>query len=240
MCHPLSGTESGLVAYYRFDSVAGTTAFDSTPNHLDGLLVNGPVWTNSTIPSFINVTPWVAPGLPGVDGGSVAWGDYDNDGRLDFLLTGLHAVQSSIAQVWRNTGSGFTNVTATVAPGLPGVAFSSVAWGDYDNDGRLDFLLTGWIRAGPIAQLWRNTGSGFTNVTATVAPGLPGVYYSSVAWGDYDNDGRLDFLLTGYQWSRSPDCPGVAEHGQWLHQRDGHGRARAAGSLLQFGRLGRL
>jgi len=37
----------------------------------------------------------------------------------------------------------------------------------------------------------------FSNVTASVAPGLPGVFQSSVAWGDYDNDGRLDFLITG-------------------------------------------
>ena len=33
----------------------------------------------------------------------------------------------------------------------------------------------------------------FTDISA----GLTGVYYSSVAWGDYDNDGDLDILLTG-------------------------------------------
>jgi hypothetical protein len=119
----------------------------------------------------------------------VAWGDYDNDGRLDFLLTGFLR-----SQLWRNTGSGFSNVTASVAPGLPGR--SSVAWGDFDNDGRLDFLLTGSTNSVP-PQLWRNTGGGFGNVTASVAPGLPGLYFSSAAWGDYDSDGRLDFLLTG-------------------------------------------
>src|SRR6185436_16460804 len=138
------------------------------------------------------------------------WGDYDNDGRPDFLLTGqtgwdAGGVGIFISQIWRNTGQGFSNVTELVAPGLPGVYVRSVAWGDYDNDGRLDFLLTGGIPRPsdldddypyltPIAQLWRNTGSGFVNVTATVLPGLSGVFWSSVAWGDYDNDGRLDFL----------------------------------------------
>jgi hypothetical protein len=140
------------------------------------------------------VTASVAPGLPGVYGS--AWGDYDNDGRLDLLLNG-----SGIIQLWRNTGAGFSNVTASVAPGLQGVYMSSVTWGDYDNDGRLDFLLTGTpdpegSPAIMTSQLWRNTVAGFSNVTASVAPGLPGSS-SPVAWGDFDNDGRLDFLLTG-------------------------------------------
>jgi hypothetical protein len=156
------------------------------------------VWRN-TGGGFSNVTANVAPGLPGIRDSSVAWADYDNDGRLDFLLTGRTGgfPGSPVSQVWRNTGSGFSNMTASVAPSLPGVADGSVAWGDYDNDGRLDFLLTGRPSGSSVSQVWRNTGSGFSNVTASVTPGLPGVYYSSVAWGDYDNDGRLDFLLTG-------------------------------------------
>jgi len=153
------------------------------------------LWRN-TVTGFSNVTASLAPGLPGVSDGTVAWGDFDNDGRLDFLFTGLTNFSSAfgLSQVWRNTGSGFTNVPI---PGLPGVSAGSAAWSDFDNDGRLDFLITGTtngLPSGAIAQLWRNTGSGFTNVPI---PGLPGVNVGSLAWGDFDNDGWPDFLITG-------------------------------------------
>src|SRR6185436_15845167 len=116
------------------------------------------------------------------------------DGRLDFVLNGATR-NSAFSDIWRNTGSNFVNVTASVAPGLPGVEEGSVAWGDYDNDGRPDLLLAGsWNR---VAQIWRNTATGFTNVTASVAPGLPPVAHASAAWGDYDDDGRLDILIAG-------------------------------------------
>src|SRR5262249_32542727 len=49
---PLTGTESGLAAYYRFDEGSGTTARDATPNHRDGTLgtsgSNLPAWATAT------------------------------------------------------------------------------------------------------------------------------------------------------------------------------------------------
>jgi hypothetical protein len=93
------------------------------------------------------------------------------------------------------------DVTATVAPGFPATFQGSVAWGDYDNDGRMDILDTGGA-----TEIWRNTGNAFTNVTAEVAPTLPRVYHSGAVWGDYDNDGRLDILLAGANSYYCPSC----------------------------------
>ena len=133
-------------------------------------------------------------GMTGVYNSSVAWGDYDNDGDLDVLLTGFNGA-ANIARLYRNSG-GATPTFSDVGAGLTGVQQGSVAWGDYDNDGDLDILLTGFGATGPIARLYRNSGG--ANPTFTdVGAGLAGVQQSSVAWGDYDNDGDLDILLTG-------------------------------------------
>ncbi|MEK7727954.1 MAG: choice-of-anchor V domain-containing protein, partial [candidate division KSB1 bacterium] len=75
-----------------------------------------------------------------VNRSAMAWGDYDNDTRLDLLLTGQDLLNTSVARIFRNTGAGFSNVTSA---GLRGVKDGAVAWGDYDNDGDLDILLSG-------------------------------------------------------------------------------------------------
>ena len=98
----------------------------------------------------------IGAGLTAVGDSSVAWGDYDNDGLLDIVLTGWNA--QGIAKIYHNEGSGtFRDISA----GLTGVGDGSVAWGDCDNDGRLDMLLTGWDSAGNgVAELYRSAGAG--------------------------------------------------------------------------------
>jgi predicted nucleotidyltransferase len=130
--------------------------------------------------------------LPGVFSGSVAWGDYDNDGYLDILLTG-YTGSTPISKIYKNNGNNtFTEQTGI---SLTGVSVGSVAWGDYDNDGYLDILLTGNSNSASISKIYKNNGNNtFTEQTGI---SLPGVFSGSVVWGDYDNDGDLDILLTG-------------------------------------------
>ena len=131
----------------------------------------------------------------------MAGGDDDNDGDLDILLTGYSS--DGVARVYRNDGpapgAGWNFVDIGVA--LTGVFYSSVAWGDYDNDGDLDILFTGADSSfNPVARVYRNDGGGFVAISAP----LTGVASSSVAGGDYDNDGDLDILLTGVDNSNNP------------------------------------
>jgi hypothetical protein len=129
--------------------------------------------------------------LPDVRYATAAWGDYDNDGDLDLLIAG-RTDTSRITRIYRNDGAGaFTDIHA----GLLGASRGSAAWGDYDNDGDLDLLLAGAANSSAyFTRVYRNDGAG---VFTDLAAGLPDSYRGSVAWGDYDNDGRLDILLTG-------------------------------------------
>jgi predicted nucleotidyltransferase len=163
----------------------------------DGTKAISKIYKNNGDNTFAEQTGII---LEGVSGGSVDWGDYDNDGNLDILLTG-YAKTSRVSKIYRNNGD--NNFTEQKEINLPGVSRGSAAWGDYDNDGDLDILLAGNLSLFyNISRIYRNNGNGtFTEQTGI---SLIGVHAGSVAWGDYDNDGDLDILLTGCQSDYAP------------------------------------
>jgi hypothetical protein len=132
-----------------------------------------------------------ATNFPAVWLSTTHWGDYDNDGDLDLLVTGGFGDGNAVSRIYRNDGGAFTDINA----GLAGVWFSQSAWVDFDNDGNLDVILGGRDSSGAtVTHLYRNNGNGtFTEVNA----GLTNIQSGSYAWGDFDNDGDLDLLVIG-------------------------------------------
>ena len=135
--------------------------------------------------------------LTAISAGSAAWGDYDNDSDLDILLIG-HFGGVNYAKVYRNDGGGtFTDIgaglTGTSRVPRPGVTMTTTAtW-------------TSCLRGLPVlrAKIYRNDGDGSLYQYQLRIWGFIG----SVAWGDYDNDGDLDILLTGLDAAGSPLSP---------------------------------
>ena len=132
--------------------------------------------------------------LPGVAYGSSAWGDYNNDDLLDFVLTGYNQSLGAVSRIYKNNGNNTFTWQENIS--LTGVAYGSVAWADYDNDSDIDLLITGQnLNTGLISKIYRNDGNNvFTEQTNI---NLKPVYRSSVSFGDYNNDGLLDILLSG-------------------------------------------
>lgn len=140
------------------------------------------------------------------------WGDYDNDGKLDFIASGTlelltpyqtaQAVDTAGTRLYRNTGSTFTAQTST--PRLQPA--STAAWGDSDNDGKLNFAL----QVNPISRTQQPSfldiyGASAFNEQQRSSPG------SSQSWADYNNDGKLDLLNATQTSIANPQTGGIAQ-----------------------------
>ncbi|HVH30166.1 MAG TPA: VCBS repeat-containing protein, partial [bacterium] len=124
-------------------------------------------------------------------------GDFTGHGRLDLFVGGRLTPRTypypTRSYLLRNDGGKFTDVTAEWAPELvhPGGMITDAVWIDFDGDGRLDLVTAGeWM---PL-QFYRNEGTRFRNVTASMGlPPLRGWWYS-LAVGDFNHDGRPDLV----------------------------------------------
>src|SRR5262249_51834029 len=137
-------------------------------------------------------------GLPAVTQGALAMADYDLDGKLDVAVIGYDKNKVPITQLWHNNGGDSFSQT-DLPTSVVGLHDGALAWGDYNNDGKIDLALTGFDAGGtPHTYLLKNNGNNtFTDVTATALPGVPGVGCSSVTWGMVDADGWRDLMITG-------------------------------------------
>ena len=152
-------------------------------------------------------------------GSGAAWGDYDNDGWPDLFLVNLagpitlspDSLRRSPAHcaLYHNNHDGtFTDVSAQAGVDLR-IWGMGAEWGDYDNDGHLDLVVSAYGEN----VLFRNNGDGtFSNRTRESGIGGKRGFWSGVAWADYDRDGFLDLYVAGYVRYARPSESFAASH----------------------------
>ena len=205
-------------------------ANDGDPNQLWINQKNG-TFTNEALlaGAAINRNGQAEAGM-GVDAG-----DFDGNGTDDIFITHLMDETNTL---YVNMGQAlFEDRTREAGLGLPGRRFTGFGtlFFDYDNDGWLDlFVANGAVQLlpdllrkkdpfplGQPNQLFRNTGKGsFVEVVEAAVPELQQIEVSrGAAFGDVDNDGDTDVLVTNNNGPARMFLNEIGNKNHWLGLR---------------------
>ncbi|PWW30678.1 T9SS type A sorting domain-containing protein [Chryseobacterium sp. AG844] len=127
--------------------------------------------------------------------GDIKFIDYNNDGLMDIVSTGLSYMDVVNYKQYRfkNTGSGFVKEAE-----LPGKIYGSLEVFDFNHDGKPDYALNGTQYAhgggfGNSLDYYKNTGTGF-DLTENWVDGTQSGSFKVV---DLNNDNLLDLVIIG-------------------------------------------
>ncbi len=132
-----------------------------------------------------------------------AWIDFDNDRDLDLYVAHCRQSTSSptdqrrINRLFVNDGNNnFTEQAANFGIDIGWQTWTS-SFGDIDNDGDLDLLLTNHDH---VNQIFENDGTG--NYTELLNTGISNYNITPIesVMEDFDNDGYVDILIAGSEW----------------------------------------
>jgi hypothetical protein len=187
-----SATVTGLTN--GTDYTFSVQATDNAGNLSDGVSATAPPADVDTL--FVDMVASIAVTEfeDGAIGASSSFGDIDDDGDLDMLLSRrLNGVPDSALYI--NDGSG--GFTKDTSASLIDVRLGSSSFGDIDGDDDLDLVITGRDGNNDAATaLYVNDGAG--NFTEDTAATLSDLEWGSSNFMDIDDDGDLDLLLTGF------------------------------------------
>lgn len=155
---------------------AGTNTVTFTPNSLIG-----PAAPNRFFPSEI-----ISTSLPAFQANAVR-----NDRFVPITSGTFTNIGGHVRQFRTQAGAGPANFyeqqTYPISGGLPRAA----ATGDFNNDGRLDFVVTNEGGTRNYAVFLGGTGGAFTPLAPVNEPSIQG----NVVTGDFNNDGNLDIAI---------------------------------------------
>jgi hypothetical protein len=126
------------------------------------------------------------------DGAS--WADIDNDGDPDLCVVTWY---DSTSMFYINNGGGnFSLAAGNIIVTDRGFS-ETCSWGDYDNDGLVDLIITNSDGISHHNRLYKNTGAGnFTRIDSGAVYNDINRSSRGVNWVDIDGDRKLDLYIT--------------------------------------------
>ena len=218
-------TMAGGVAVFDYNNDGFLDIFFTNGADIDSLKKTSAKYYNRLFQNdgkghFTDVTAKAGLAGTGFDN-AVAIGDYDNDGREDIFVGGVHG-----NHLYHNDGGTFTDVTVKAGLAAPDLQYGPLwtvgaAWVDVNNDGLLDLFVVNYLAWDPNSepscevapgkldychpklykptpnQLFLNNGDGtFRDVSAEAGIRAHPGKGMGVGVADYDQDGLMDFFVT--------------------------------------------
>jgi hypothetical protein len=225
-------TMAGGVALFDYNNDGYLDIFFVNGANIESLSKDSPKYSNRLFENdgkahFTDVTAKAKLGGTGFDIG-VAIGDYDNDGREDIFVAGVHG-----NHLYHNDGVTFSDTTAKAGLAAPDPEYGPLwsvggAWVDIDNDGLLDLFVVNYLAWDPAKepsceaapgkldychpkfykatpnQLFLNNGDGtFRDVSAESGIRAHPGKGMGIAVADYDQDGLMDLFVTNDKMTNS-------------------------------------
>ncbi|MCT4582159.1 MAG: T9SS type A sorting domain-containing protein [Flavobacteriales bacterium] len=142
---------------------------------------------------------------------NAAFGDVDNDGDVDLIVSGTQQSGTYSTKLLLNDGNGDFSTEAPIP--VAHNFWGKFQFADVDNDNDLDFFYVGFdVGNNAQSKLCLNDGNGNFSVSNTVT--FAKVHSGGIAFADIDGDNDLDLFYTGKFYSNSY---------AYLYTNDGNG-----------------
>ncbi len=210
------------LAYDNNGAVGASRLTSITECGDDGVCLPGTklMWELASV-GFGN-TDMGSPGIWNRDYTNIITGDFNGDGKMDFIKQDGTSFQG-LATLYLSNGDGTFTAKDMGAPGTWNRDYTNLIPGDFNGDGKTDFIKQNGTSWQGLATLYLSNGDGTFTARDMGSPGIWNRDYTNFITGDFNGDGKMDFIKQDGTWFQ-----GLAT--LYLSNGDGTFTARDMGS----------